>query len=121
MFPNPTESLYHYIAKLIRVIDGDTVVVNLDLGVHTWRKMTLRLARINCLELTGETREKALEVKSFVVSVLPEEFIVHSKKLDSFGRAIAEVFFQNENGNWVNLNDFLVEMELANWRETSHH
>jgi micrococcal nuclease len=43
--------LYHYKALVTRVIDGDTVLVDIDLGFHTWvRDERIRLYGINAPE-----------------------------------------------------------------------
>jgi endonuclease YncB( thermonuclease family) len=44
-------------AVIVRVIDGDTVVANLDLGWHTWRHDEhIRLGGIDAPERTDPTR-----------------------------------------------------------------
>ena len=52
-------TLYHYKAKLVRVIDGDTVDVMIDLGFDVWIKKRLRLYGIDA----PETRTRNLELK----------------------------------------------------------
>lgn len=45
-------SLYHYAANLVRVIDGDTIVADVDLGMRVWlRDVRLRLLGIDCPEI----------------------------------------------------------------------
>ena len=51
--------MYKYNAKLIRVIDGDTVDALIDLGFNVWVKKRIRLYGINA----PETRTKDLEEK----------------------------------------------------------
>ena len=52
------QTLYHYKAFVTQVYDGDTVTVDIDLGLHTWMKgEKLRLYRINAPELRGEEKE----------------------------------------------------------------
>ena len=42
------DALYKYLAKVTFVYDGDTVTVDMDLGLKTWiHNEKLRLARIN--------------------------------------------------------------------------
>lgn len=44
--------MYTYNAAIVRVIDGDTLVVNIDLGFHTWRnEQTIRLLGCNAREI----------------------------------------------------------------------
>ena len=52
--------MYHYrIEKIVKVVDGDTVDVIIDLGFHTTVKKRIRLYGIN----TPETRTRDKEEK----------------------------------------------------------
>ena len=58
---------YLYPAKLERVVDGDTIVVSLTLGLdvileHQW----IRLYDINAWEPKGEQKEKGLEATKYL-------------------------------------------------------
>lgn len=44
--------MYEYQAKLLRVVDGDTVHLEIDLGLETFRRIKCRLAKINSPELS---------------------------------------------------------------------
>ena len=48
--------MYKYKAKVIRVIDGDTLDAMIDLGFDTWVKKRIRLAGIDAYE--SRTRDK---------------------------------------------------------------
>ena len=54
--------MYHYKAKLVRVIDGDTIDVDIDLGFDVWLKnQRVRLAGIDSPECrTRNKLEKTL-------------------------------------------------------------
>lgn len=53
-------SLFRYAANLVRVIDGDTIVVDIDLGFRTWTKdQRIRLYGIDCPELNTEAGKNA--------------------------------------------------------------
>lgn len=64
-----------YSATMIRVIDGDTMVANIDLGFGIHYTQTIRLAEIDTPEThrPKSAGEKAhgLEAKAFVKSLLP--------------------------------------------------
>ena len=52
---------------LNKVIDGDTISVDIDLGFGIWAMNTyVRLARINCPEVHGEEKQNGLIAKSWV-------------------------------------------------------
>ena len=51
---------YLYKATVTEVYDGDTITVDIDLGLNVWLKdQTLRLLGIDTPELRGEERLKA--------------------------------------------------------------
>jgi micrococcal nuclease len=58
--------MYTYKAAVIDVTDGDTIVVDIDLGFGVWlRKQSIRMAKINAPELKGATVEAANKSKEF--------------------------------------------------------
>ncbi len=109
--------LYHYKAFVIKVYDGDTITVNIDLGLHTFvNKVKIRLARINAPELRGEEREKGLKSRDFLRSlILNREVIIQTIKdrKGKYGRYLGEVWFKDETGNTINVNDLLLKKRLA--------
>jgi endonuclease YncB( thermonuclease family) len=119
MILHPKEGLYNYKCKVLRVIDGDSIEVDVDLGFSTWKKVTLRLSDIDTPEVrTKDLEEKKLgiEATEFVKNKLfennPEGIIyIHSTSVDSFGRSLARVV--TENGD--NLNIILFESGLAKY------
>lgn len=42
--------MYEYAARLVKVIDGDTVDLDVDLGFGIWMHQRIRLAGVNCPE-----------------------------------------------------------------------
>lgn len=106
--------LYTYSAKLIRVIDGDSIIVEIDRGWKDYSIKTLRLARVNTPEIRGNDKEKGLKAKAWVEETLKKypQITIESLKLDGFGRSIAELWYWEEE-KWVNLNNKLLELELA--------
>lgn len=49
--------MYEYQARVAGVVDGDTPVVNVDLGFHMRRQIRLRLAGIDMHETYGVDRD----------------------------------------------------------------
>jgi len=74
-----------------RVIDGDTIVCDLDQGWDTWRvNQRIRLLDIDCPEMnTAEGRM----AKQFTADQLPlgTSVTVISHSLDNFGRVLGQV------------------------------
>lgn len=90
--------MYTYKAKIKRVIDGDSIVIDIDLGFDTWIKdQSVRLHGIDTPEVrTKDPLEKAHGklAKAFVEQVLPEGTevaITTVKDGDKFGRVLGIV------------------------------
>lgn len=123
--------LYYYKATVVKVYDGDTITVMIDLGLDAYRKESLRLADINAPEVRGEEREAGLISRDALrEKILGKEVILKTKKdkTGKYGRYITTVFLPTEaiitetNGNTsidiehVNINDWLVENKYAEHR-----
>jgi endonuclease YncB( thermonuclease family) len=81
--------MYEYKAELIRVVDGDTIVVDIDLGLGIWtRKVRLRLVHLNTPELDTEEGKLA---KTYLESVINKNLLVSTKSKDRYGRWLADV------------------------------
>lgn len=92
---------YVYPAKLIRCIDGDTVVLNLDMGFYQWRiNRSYRLLRINAPELNtpeGKTAKAALE--GFLNGKV---LVARTHKADDFGRFLVELYADDASvSDWM--------------------
>lgn len=107
------DQLYYYRAKVVSVYDGDTMRVDIDLGLSTWiHNEKLRLARINAPELRGEEKEKGIAARDFLINlVLDKEIILETIKdqEEKYGRYLAEIWLKNESGQFTNINDLMVE------------
>ena len=93
--------MYTYKAQVARVIDGDTVVLEIDLGFKIFHVMSCRLAGINAPEFHAKdeaTRASAIASKEYLMSILPvgEWVEIESKKLDKYGRAVVKIDYVNE-------------------------
>jgi micrococcal nuclease len=104
-------NLYYYKANVIRVIDGDTIKMNIDLGFKIFWEVNARLYGINTPELTSSdtvTRQKAIDAKNFIESVVKpgDSILVKSKILDKYGRPLCEVYYSK---NEIFLNNELIE------------
>lgn len=104
-----------------RVIDGDTIEVQLDLGFHTYTTKTLRLAKINCPE--KRDREAWEKAKEYVINSVYEvvtnpdsrsyeytqrEVKIITYKTGKFGRYLADIWVDG-----VHLNKELLEKGYA--------
>lgn len=107
---NPTP--YTYKATVKRIVDGDTIVVDIDLGFHiTIKDHPLRLARINAPEKKGATLATGTKSSNALKQRLEgKEVIVHTHKSgeDKYGRLLADIFLGEEC-----INDWLLKEGLA--------
>ncbi len=81
---------------ITRVVDGDTLIIDLDLGWGIWKlKQPVRILGINAPELPSvEGRAAAVWLRDFLglpgPTVVPAT--VESTKLDKYGRVLAHVY-----------------------------
>ena len=76
--------LYFYKAVVRSVYDGDTVTLDIDLGLGVWlKKQKIRLYGINTPEIRGEERESGLISKHRLSDMILDKEIVIERKLPS--------------------------------------
>lgn len=110
---------YHYVAELIKVIDGDTLDLKIDLGFGIFLDQRIRLAYINCSEVYGVKKISDEYKKGFISKCFVEKaFVTHGKvckietirdKKCKYGRRLAQVYLSNGDC----LNDLLLDKGLA--------
>ena len=107
--------MYTYKAKLDRVIDGDTIDANIDLGFDITIHKRIRLTGIDTPESrTRDLEEKArgLASKARLVELLGDgDFILESREVGKFGRVLGTIYTIAEES--ININDTLVEEGYA--------
>ena len=108
--------MYEYKCKVKRVVDGDTMDVVLDLGFDILHACRVRLAGID----TPESRTRDLEEKArgklskayFKESLKGKKVVLKTRLKDSrgkFGRVIAEVWAEFEEGSLRNVNELMIK------------
>ena len=99
--------MYTYNCKLLRVIDGDTVTAQIDLGFDVWVTKTIRLTGINAPESRTRDKiekERGLAAKARLIEMLEGmKFKVQSFGVGKFGRCLGVLFVDD-----VNLNELLI-------------
>jgi micrococcal nuclease len=97
----PTEPAYLYRAVVVRVVDGDTIDVDIDLGFYVWiRKQRIRLLGIDAPKQKGETRPEGLAATEHLQSLIEGERIIlrtvkgddGGDRDDSFGRWLGTIY-----------------------------
>jgi micrococcal nuclease len=115
-------NLYTYRARVLRVVDGDTIEVDIDLGYGVLLgKRLLRLSGIDCPEIKTQAGLLAKEatVKWMVENTTTKKLLTNtssyvtfqslSDKPDKYGRILAKVI--GKDGE--TLNDYLVKVGHA--------
>ena len=102
--------MYNYQAKVVRWVDGDTVLLDIDLGFFVTRQERIRLARVNAPELSSGIpyqERLAIHARTVVKKFCPEGSMVtittEKNKRDQFARYIGEVILKGKN-----VSDFLI-------------
>jgi micrococcal nuclease len=105
--------MYNYNAMVFRIIDGDTVVLDIDLGFTIHWKSSCRLWGVNTPELRSKDesiKDNALKSRQYLVEALPlgSKVVINSKELDKYGRPLVEIF-----ANGVNINEDIISKGLG--------
>jgi len=102
------EFTYH--ADVLRVIDGDTIEVKLDLGFHIYRVARVRLYGVDTPEVRGPEKPQGLVSKAFVEQMIGGKHVsvITVKESDKYGRVLARI-----NYNDTDLATALLEHGLA--------
>ena len=104
----------YYVKKVTKVVDGDTIDVDIDLGFDICFSSRVRLAGIDTPESrTTDKAEKALglEAKSYVKTQIDsaKTVVIKTEKMDSsekYGRILGWVFLDNSP---VSLNQKMID------------
>lgn len=112
--------MYTYNARVIKVIDGDTIDLEIDLGFHVKVTKRARLSGIDTYEKNSRLvfeREKAAKATALLTNILQKKIVkikTFIDKEDKYGRILVEVYANDsdfENHNSVNI--MLIQEGLA--------
>ena len=119
---------YNYNIKIVRVIDGDTVDVMIDLGFNIWIKNRIRLFGIDTPEIRTkdlEEKERGKGAKARLEELLclftdldyDRVLTLTSHGVDKYGRCLGTLYGadnHNPNGeDQLNLNELLISEGFA--------
>lgn len=111
--------MYEYRARCIRVVDGDTFDLCVDVGFHMTATCRFRLLGVNAYEMNSSDevgRVLALQAKELAQITLMTgkewPLVIRTQKADSFGRWLAEVEY-SDNGAMRSFSQLLLEKKLA--------
>lgn len=103
--------MYRYNARLLRVVEGDTVEARIDLGFNINIEQRIKLYGVVTVPATAgqpTPKQRLAEKlnKTFVVDVL------FSKKSKA-GRVLGTIYNTNDNGDLDNINHYMIKNGYA--------
>ncbi len=107
--------MYEYNCKIRRVVDGDTIDVDIDLGFDTWKcGERIRLYGVDCPECRSRDKEEkaaGLAAKDFVKRLLHDggTYTLTTREKGKFGRYLGVIFISDK----TSINAALVSENLA--------
>lgn len=116
--------MYEYRMTPQRVIDGDSIVAQVNLGLNVHKVEYLRLAGIDAPELNSSDpliREKAQAAKAFLDDLLfngpgGRVFIVRTEKpysTDKYGRWLGNIVAIDLDATLTNINELMISSGYA--------
>lgn len=105
---------YTYKAKIVNVVDGDTVDAELDCGHNLKLRKRLRFLGIDTWEVRGEEREKGLIAEARLNELLEQVgYNVYVQTVmdatGKYGRVLAWVWIEPQPESYQNINKILLE------------
>ena len=120
------DSLYHYKATILRVIDGDTVEARVDLGFKIHFTQKFRLLNIDAPEIRGEKKNEGRAAASHLIKLicshaanledgkLPDgalaviQIETLKDKTGKYGRYLCRLWGLDQDGSMVDINQKMV-------------
>ena len=101
---------YRYRVTVIRVVDGDTLLCDVDLGFYTRIRTKLRLAGVNCPELDTAEGKAARDYVAHALGGSAGVWTADTVRADKYGNRWDAVVYLPDGRS---LNDLLVESGYA--------
>lgn len=92
--------MYEYDAKVINVVDGDTIDCVVSLPFYLTATHRFRLLGLNCPEVHGPTKAEGLKAAEYTRATLLGKVVrLRSAKSDDFGRWLAQIYLGDVDFN----------------------
>jgi len=111
------EGIYMFeykVKEVVKIYDGDTITVILDLGFDITKKEIIRLFGIDTPEIRGEERPDGLKSRKRLVELIEEhpDFYIktYKDKTGKYGRMLGELMIPD---NKTSINQILINEGLA--------
>lgn len=106
--------MYEYKCFTIRVIDGNTIDAEVDLGFNILVRQRIKLHGVKSHDLKSYSesdRKKALDAKQRLSELVGKEFYCNTvlNKRGKAGRTLGYVYVVDENENRIDVNQILID------------
>ena len=118
--------MYTYAAQTVRVIDGDTAILMLDLGCDIHFRTRVRLYGLNAPEIHGIDKnsteyQKGMQAKNFLEKMITgHDLIVRTYKMKNdeercgkYGRYLVTIWRHEDYPDKPSINQQLLDSQLA--------
>ena len=110
--------MYTYQCNTIRVIDGNTVDANIDLGFNVTIRQRIKLYGVNVKDIRSNdetTRQQAVASKQKLTELLGNEFVCETivNKRGKAGRVMGKLSTITADGTSIGVNQQLIDNGFA--------
>lgn len=122
---NPFKDRFVYEARLVKIVDGDTIDINIDLGFKIFHEIRIRLKDIE-EKIAGYVSKDAI---SEILEGKNQKLFIETEKTGKYGRYLATVWVPTEyisadmldvaivdmfnDEEWLNVNEYMVFHKFA--------
>jgi len=111
--------MYEYKCFTMRVIDGNTIDAEIDLGFNVLVRQRIKLHGIDCPDIRSNdpaTKERAQQARSRLVELVGKQFYCNTimNKRGKIGRTLGHVYTMDSNDSRVDINQTLIDDGFAN-------
>lgn len=109
--------MYQYQGRVLKVVDGDTYDLLLDLGFNIFHKIRVRLKGVDTEEIFGKHRtQKGVDAHKFVIELIMDKIVVvqtYKVVATTYNRFEADIYLRTPLEGQNNLAEILVIKGLA--------
>ena len=100
----------YYPATVVRVIDGDTIIVKFNVWADITLEKSIRFLEVDTWEVRGANKEKGLAAKMFLENTLKEGqvYLFSDGSTGKYGRTLGKMFVIID-GRMVDVNKLLID------------
>ena len=110
--------MYEYKCFTIRVVDGNTIDAEVDLGFNVLVRQRIKLFGVHCSDIRSadpKEKERAQKARNRLAELVGKEFYCNTimNKRGKAGRTLGHVNIMDANENRIDVNQILINEGLA--------